>query len=212
MRGREAIFGAINLWCSLNRITVKINRLGARRHVACCWFCQLGTVMRILQAPLLLLYTGGNPLSMCTAGSPACRLQAHTGEYCALEGFAKRLLVTASCCAAAAVPCGKLVAIDASQEFTPHWWPASLPGFVQWNHILLTLADGPYGCAHVPAPPPAPLQASGLAAMHAVAPPCMRCMPVAWLDPCVHAGHGKHWCRMLLRPVAGCVRGCDCVH
>ena len=32
-RDGRPIFGAINLWCSLNRISVKINRLGARRHV-----------------------------------------------------------------------------------------------------------------------------------------------------------------------------------
>jgi hypothetical protein len=36
VRGRAAIFGAINLWCSLNRISVKINRLGAQQPHPCC--------------------------------------------------------------------------------------------------------------------------------------------------------------------------------
>ena len=31
VRGRRAIFGAVNLWCSLNNIDVKINRIGAPR-------------------------------------------------------------------------------------------------------------------------------------------------------------------------------------
>lgn len=31
VEGREAIFGAVNLWCSINDITVKINRIGAQR-------------------------------------------------------------------------------------------------------------------------------------------------------------------------------------
>lgn len=28
VRGRQAIFGAVNLWCSMNKIEVKINRMG----------------------------------------------------------------------------------------------------------------------------------------------------------------------------------------
>ena len=28
VKGRQAIFGAVNLWCSMNKIEVKINRMG----------------------------------------------------------------------------------------------------------------------------------------------------------------------------------------
>ena len=28
VRGRDAIFGAFNLWCALNHVTVKITRIG----------------------------------------------------------------------------------------------------------------------------------------------------------------------------------------
>ena len=44
-----------------------------------------------------------------------------------------------------AVVCGDLVAIDAAQEFTPVWYPPFMRPFMQWNHIILNLEDGPDG-------------------------------------------------------------------
>ncbi|EIE23049.1 hypothetical protein COCSUDRAFT_63431 [Coccomyxa subellipsoidea C-169] len=70
VRGRRAIFGAVNLWCSLNNIDVKINRI---------------------------------------------------------------------------VPCGDTVLVDVAQEVKPRYWPALMPAYVIWNHIVLTLADSPDG-------------------------------------------------------------------
>lgn len=46
-----------------------------------------------------------------------------------------------------AVPCGDTVLVDAAQEVKPRWWPAFMAPYIIWNHIILTLADTPEGCA-----------------------------------------------------------------
>ncbi|KAK9833268.1 hypothetical protein WJX81_001446 [Elliptochloris bilobata] len=43
------------------------------------------------------------------------------------------------------VPSGNTVLVDVSQEYKPFWWPPLLPPRIMWNHIILTLADGPNG-------------------------------------------------------------------
>ena len=50
VRGRPAIFGAYQLWCALNHIEVKINRIGAPPpdHLSNLW--RLGPMLKF-QAP-----------------------------------------------------------------------------------------------------------------------------------------------------------------
>ena len=74
----------------------------------------------------------------------SCVCPAISGLWRSIMGSSQQPTECFSC---RTVICGDVVAIDAAQEFTPVWYPAFMQPFMQWNHIILTLEDGPDGCA-----------------------------------------------------------------
>ena len=84
VRGRNAIFGAFNLWCALNHVTVKINRIGKPSIHALQW--RFESTCKSLMCPAGFS-TSGKPCSarrksqchiLCLSAVP--KLQRHASE------------------------------------------------------------------------------------------------------------------------------------
>ena len=130
LEGADQIFNLLMFWAFVNRkVDIKVIRYGGfTSHHAC----------------LAKHYIASRPLRLLAADS--CQhvqlslvALAHAGCYLIVIDWDQHLI---------AVPRGDRVMVNAVQTWTPRLWPAFLLHPPVWyQHILLSTADTPAGCA-----------------------------------------------------------------